>query len=198
VGGAKERNFMAIMPRRFFELGLLAAVAMLPAGAQEVNHSWEKLAKTTEPGTKIIATTMDGKNFEGRLFSVTSDSISVEVGSAMRYSTTNKTLSLRDVFRVRTAGTRRRHVYIGMSIGGAVVGILAGSAAYMVSGKTGAAYGAAGGAGLGMELGAVIGAALPRSIGPTLFEATSESRTVWLKDHASPQIPAAASATTRP
>ena len=186
------------MPRRLFELGLLAAVAMLPAGAEEVNHSWEKLVQTLKPGTKIIATTMDGKSSEGQLLSVTSESISVEAGSAIRYSTTNKTLSSRDVFRVRMASTRRRHVRIGMCIGGAVFGILIGGVAYMVSGSDGAVGGGIGGAGLGMGLGAAVGAALPRSIGPTLYEATNELRMVWLKDHASPQIPAAASVSARP
>ena len=196
--GIPVLTFMTIMPRRLFELGLLAAVAMLPAGAEEVNHSWEKLAQTLRPGTKIIATTMDGKNSEGQLLSVTSDSISVEAGSAIRYSTTNNTLSSRDVFRVRTASTRRRHVLIGMGIGGAAVAIFIGRVAYMVSGKSGAAAGAIGGAGFGMGLGAAVGAALPRSIGPTLYEATSELRRAWSKDHASPQIPAAASVSARP
>ena len=177
---------MTIMPRRLFELGLLAAVAMLPAGAQEVNHSWEKLAQTMEPGTKIIATTMDGKNFEGRLLSLTSDSISVEGGSAMRYSTTNKTLSGKDVLRVRAPGSKRRHILIGMAIPAVPIGLLCAAGAGTSGGGGAVAAGGVSGALFGMGLGAAIGAALPRPIGPTLFEATSESRTVWLKDHASP------------
>ncbi len=163
------------MLRKLVEIALVVAVAMLPAGAEELNQSWDKLSATVEPGTKITVTTMIGKNFTGELISVTSDSVTVKTESRMRYSTNNEIVPSKDVLRVRLVGSKRTRVLIAM----AIPAVLFGAAEYTVGGRNGAVGGAGGGAMWGGLIGAAV---LPRPM-QTLYEASSESRTVWLKDH---------------
>jgi len=140
------------------KLGLLAAVAMLPAGAAEVNHSWETLVQTLKPGKTVVVTQMNGKKAEGKLLSLSEEAIAV--------SDSGQPVSIQreDVFRVRIANIRQRHTLIGMAIG-AGVGIVWGSQLGDINrGISVAVMG-----GLGTGIGAAAGGALP--IGAPLYEA---------------------------
>ncbi len=166
------------MRRKLFRFGLLAAAAMLPAGAGELNRSWELAAQILRPGAEVVATTMAGGQVEGKLLSITPDSISIVTSERP-----DTTLAREDVFRVREAGVRRRHALIGGVIGAVPLGILTAGAARMASGNSAAVAGGLGGALMGFGVGAAAGAAVP--IGPPLYEASAESRRAWLKSHPS-------------
>jgi len=151
------------------KLGLLAAVAMLPAGAAEVNHSWEQLMQTLQPGKKVVVTQMTGKKVEGKLSSLTGESITLARRKLVsqrpdKYEDDPVTVDRGDVFRVRPADIRMRHTLIGMAIG-AGVGVVWGSKLGDINrGISVAILG-----GLGTGIGAAAGGGLP--IGAPLYEA---------------------------
>ena len=146
------------MKETWLKFGLLAAVTMLPAGAAEVNHSWETLVQTLKPGKTVVVTQMNGKKAEGKLLSLSEEAIAV--------SDSGQPVSIQreDVFRVRIANIRQRHTLIGMAIG-AGVGIVWGSQLGDINrGLSVVVMG-----GLGTGIGAAAGGALP--IGAPLYEA---------------------------
>ena len=157
------------MKSTLLKLGLLVAVTMLPAGAAEVNHSWEQLTQTLKPGKQVVVTRMDGKKAEGKLFSLTEESIIVARRKLVstrpdKYEDESITVERGDVFRVRVANIRMRHTLIGMAIG-AGVGVVWGAKLGDINrGLSVAIMG-----GLGTGIGAAAGGALP--IGAPLYEA---------------------------
>jgi len=151
------------------KVGLLAAIATLPAGAAEANHSWEQLVQTLQPGKRVVVTQMNGKKVEGKLSSLTEESVTVARRKLIsqhpdKYEEDSVTLERGDVFRVRFADIRMRHTLIGMAIG-AGVGVVWGSKLGDINrGISVAVMG-----GLGTGIGAAAGGALP--IGAPLYEA---------------------------
>jgi len=141
------------------KLGLLAAVAMLPAGA-EVNRSWEKLVESVKVGKSVVVKRTNSVQVEGKLLAIGADSITV------RWKKKPEVIMREDVFRVRYANIRRRNTLLGMAIGagtGAIIWGLAGRDNRNVGGY------ALGGAVLGVGPGAAVGGAMP--IGAPLYEA---------------------------
>ncbi len=92
------------MKGTLLKLGLLAAATMLPAGAAEVNHSWETLVQTLKPGKTVVVTQMNGNRAEGNLCRFRQEAIAV-MDSGQPVS-----IQREDVFRVRSptfaGGTR--------------------------------------------------------------------------------------------
>ena len=86
------------------KLGLLAAVTMLPAGAAEVNHSWETLAESVTVGKSVVVKRMNSIQVEGKLLAIGADSITV------RWKKNSETISREDVFRVRYANINPENV----------------------------------------------------------------------------------------
>ena len=146
------------MKGTLLNLGLLAAVTVLPAGAAEVNNSWETLVQTLKPGKTVVVTQMNGKKAEGKLLSLSQEAIAVTVDERP------VSVQREDVFRVRLANIRQRHTLIGMAIG-VGVGVVWGSQLGDINrGISVAVMG-----GLGTGIGAAAGGALP--IGAPLYEA---------------------------
>jgi hypothetical protein len=106
---------------------------------------------------------MNSATVEGKLTQITADSITVQVKQQPR------TLQRSDVYRVRYAGIRRKHVFWGLAIG-AAAGIVTCVATDSQSGwKSHTGEAIALGAVFGGGIGAVVGGSLP--IGPPLYEA---------------------------
>ena len=142
-------------------LGLLAAATILPAGAAEVNHSWEKLAESVKVGKSVVVKRMNSVQVEGKLLAIGADSITVQ------WKKKPEVISREDVFRVRYANIRRRNTLLGMAIGagtGAIIWGLAGRDNYD------SGWYAPFGAVLGVGPGAAVGGILP--IGAPLYEAS--------------------------
>ena len=61
-------------------LGIIALVVLiaLPAGAAEVNRSWEKLVDSAKVGKKVVVRQMNSTQVEGKLLRITDDSIVVD------------------------------------------------------------------------------------------------------------------------
>ena len=135
-----------------FKLSLLVAVAVLPVCA-EVNQSWQALVETLKPDRKVVVVQHSRKQAEGKLLSLTGESITVRVSGQPL------TIQRDDVFRVRIANIRRRNTLLGMAIAtgvGALVGYKNGGVAFA-------------GAIMSVGPGAAVGGALP--IGKPLYEA---------------------------
>ena len=141
-------------------LGLLAAATMLPAGAAEVNHSWEKLAESVTVGKSVVVKRMNSVQVEGKLLAIDADSITV------RWKKKPEVMSREDVFRVRYANIRRRNTLLGMAIGAGVLAVW-GAQNENFGGTDGALLAAAI---FGVGPGAAVGGALP--IGKPLYEAS--------------------------
>jgi len=139
-------------------LGLLAAATMLPAGAAEVNHSWETLEQTLRPGRRVVVTQMNGRRAEGKLLSLSPEAIAVTVNDRP------VSIPREDVFRVRIADIRQRHTLIGMAIGAGVGVIWGANLGDFNRGLSAVVLG-----GIGTGVGAAAGGALP--IGAPLYEA---------------------------
>ncbi len=144
-------------------LGVLAAVAMLPAGAEEVNRSWEKLTESVKVGKSVVVKRTNFVQVEGKLLAIDAKSITV------RWKEQPEVISRPDVFRVRYANIRRRHTLIGMAVGAVVGAVMVKRELFGGTGSQqtnatliGAAFGVGGGA--------AVGGALP--VGKPLYEAS--------------------------
>lgn len=159
------------MLARLMQFGLLIAAAMLPASA-EVNQSWTKLMEVLKPGKKIVVTQMKGKKLEGKLGSITQESItftfrevvSSKGSGADQYRDASVTVQREDVFRVRIAGTRQKRTLIGLGIGTAVGAVFGSNLGSRRHGLSAVVFG-----GLFGGIGAAGGGAIP--IGAPLYEA---------------------------
>ncbi len=159
------------MERTVLKVGLLAALAAPPAGAAELNRSWEKLVESVTVGKSVVVKlTTSGLQEEGKLLSISAESIT------LRLDGKPVTIPRKDVFRVRYANIRRKHTLLGMAIG---VGIAASWA--VLSGRDNHPHQYGGraviGAIVGVGPGAAVGGALP--IGPPLYEAPVGVRSRW-------------------
>jgi hypothetical protein len=121
----------------------------------QVNRSWEVLMESVKPDKAIVVTRMNSGNLEGKLLSITADSITLQ------WRGQSTVVQRPDVFR--KAGTRARNALIGMAIGagagvawGANLGQKHRALSVVVLG------------GLGVGVGAAAGSALP--IGPPLYQ----------------------------
>ena len=140
-------------------LSALAAALLTPSlfGA-EVNRSWETLAATLRPGRNVVVVQHSGKRAEGKLLTLTEESITVQAGAQPL------TIQRDEVFRVRVAGTRGKRSLIGLGLGaaaGVAIGANLGSRRHALSAV---AFG-----GILGGTGAAAGAAIP--IGKPLYEA---------------------------
>jgi hypothetical protein len=142
------------------KLGLLAAAAMLPAGAAEVNRSWEKLVDSVEVGKSVVVKRTNSVQVEGKLLGIGAESITVQ------WKKKPEVISRADVFRVRYANIRRRNTLLGMAIGAGVMAIW-GAGNGNFGGTDGALLAATV---FGVGPGAAVGGALP--IGKPLYEAS--------------------------
>ena len=139
----------------------LAAALLTPAAySAEVNRSWETLIETLKPDRKVVVVQHSRKQAEGKVLSLTGESVTVQVGRQP------VTVQRDDVFRVRIADIRRRNTLIGMAVGAGIAALIFGPA-----GKDNYAPGreALVGAILGVGPGAAVGGAI--SIGSPLYEA---------------------------
>ena len=93
-------------------LTALAAALLTPAlfGAA-VNSSWETLVATLKPGRNVAVVQHSGKRAEGKLLTLTGESITVRAGAQPL------TIQRDEVFRVRVAGVRGKRSLIGLGIG---------------------------------------------------------------------------------
>jgi len=142
-------------------LSWLAAALLTPAAySAEVNRSWETLIETLKPGLKAVVVQHSRKQAEGKVLSLTGESITVQVGRQP------VTVQRDDVFRVRIADIRRRNTLIGMAVGAATGAIIWG-----VAGRDNHRVGeyALAGSILGVGPGAAVGGSVP--IGVPLYEA---------------------------
>jgi hypothetical protein len=146
------------------KLGLLAAATMLPAGAAEVNRSWEKLVESVKVGKSVVVKRTNSVQVEGKLLGIGADSITV------RWKKKPEVISREDVFRVRYANIRRRNTLLGMAIGAGVMAMW-GAQNENFGGKNGALLA---GAVFGVGPGAAVGGAIP--IGKPLYEASGGLR----------------------
>ena len=142
------------MKGTLLKLGLLAAVTMLPAGA-EVNRSWEKLAESVKVGKSVVVKRTNSVQVEGKLLAIGADSIAVQ------WKKKPEVILREDVLRVRYANIRRRNTLLGMAIG---AGVMAAWGA-----KNGQDWALFSAAVFGVGPGAAVGGALP--IGAPLYEA---------------------------
>ena len=146
------------MKSRLLKFGLIAALTMLPTSGAEVNRSWETLVETLKPGRKVVVVQHSRKQAEGKVLSLTTESITLQVS--------RQPLSVQraDVFRVRVADVRRRNTLIGLALGAAVAGGLGYAIEDFYRG-----FAATIGAGVGAGIGAAAGGVIP--IGKPLYEA---------------------------
>jgi hypothetical protein len=140
-------------------LPALAAALWTPAlvGA-EVNSSWETLVTTLKPGRNVVVVQHSGKRAEGKLQTLTGESITVQAGPQ------SLTIQRDEVFRVRVAGVRGKRALIGSGLGaaaGVAFGAKLGSRRH---GLSAVVFG-----GLFAGIGAAGGAAIPT--GKPLYEA---------------------------
>lgn len=144
---------------RIFAVGMMAAVLAPAHPGGEVNRSWDTLVSELKPGRRVVVVVQhSGRRAEGKVVSLTSESITVEMGAQP------SPIRREDVFRVRAAGIRSRNALIGFGIGaaaGVVLGINLGSRRHGLSAAVfGGVFGGAG---------AAAGSALP--IGDPIYEA---------------------------
>jgi hypothetical protein len=137
----------------------LAAALLTPAllGA-EVNRSWETLVATVKPGRRVVVVQHNRKQAEGKLVTVTGESITVDTGAQPL------TIQRDEVFRVRVAGTRMKRSLIGLGIGAAAGVVFGANLGSRRHGLSAVAFG-----GIFGGIGAAAGAAIP--IGIPLYEA---------------------------
>lgn len=113
--------------------------------------------QSLQPGRTAVVTRMSSAQMEGKLLSITAESISVT------WRGQPQVVARGDVYRVRIANIRRRHTLIGMAFGG---GVLAVAGAAGNSSNRGLSALLSGGMGAG--IGAAVGGAI--SIGPPLYQ----------------------------
>ena len=137
----------------------LAAALLTPAllGA-EVNRSWETLVAALKPGRRVVVVQHSGKQVEGKLVTVTGESLTVEAGAQPL------TIQRDEVFRVRVAGIRTKRSLIGFGIGAAAGVVFGANLGSRRHGLSAVVFG-----GIFGGIGAAAGAAIP--IGNPLYEA---------------------------
>jgi hypothetical protein len=138
--------------------GLVAALLTPALSGAEVNRSWELLIGTLKPGRQVTVVQHSRKQAEGKLITLTGESITVQAGAQP------VTIQRDDVFRVRVAGIRRKRALIGLGIGagaGVAFGANLGSRRH---GLSAVAFG-----GIFGGIGAAAGASIPT--GNPLYEA---------------------------
>ncbi len=147
------------MIRKKLPLLLLIAIVFPAACYAEANHSWDKLTEVIKIGKKVLVVRMDAAQVEGKLLSINTDSITVQMkGQPM-------VTQRAEVFRVRYADIRKRNTLLGLAAGaGTLAAIAAGTASESDRGIAGGL-----GALLGAGIGAAAGAVIP--IGAPLYQA---------------------------
>jgi len=156
---------------RSFVLAVSLAVLFLSVDVYgaETNRSWETLVCTVKTGKKVIVTLMNSTNVEGKLIAIDTNSISVEQPYGPQ------AIKAADVFRVRYAGVRKRHVLygilIGMAGGALTLAVIDKHSSHPSTTVEAAVMGAIF---LGLPTGAIGGAAVP--IGQPLYETTNVVR----------------------
>jgi len=144
-------------PSWFFS-GLVTLLMVPAAYSADVNRSWDTLVETLKTGRRVVVVQHNRKQAEGKLLSLTNESITVQVrGQPLA-------VPREDVFRVRIADIRARNTAIGMGIG-----TVAGAVIYVLGTNADPAISAMIGAILGVGPGAAVGGAMP--IGKPLYEA---------------------------
>ncbi len=151
------------MKGTLLKFGLLAAVAVLPAGAAEVNRSWEKLVETVTVGKSVVVKRTNSVQVEGKLLVIRADSITV------RWKGKPEVIPREDVFRVRYANIRRRNTLLGMAVGAGGMAVIAAAASSNDRGPSALA-----GAVVAVGPGAAVGGVWP--IGKPLYEAPVGSK----------------------
>jgi hypothetical protein len=145
------------MRRRWLLPGLAALLTTALFGA-EVNRSWETLVAMLKTGRRVVVVQHSGKRAEGKLLTLTGESITVEAGAQPL------TIQRDAVFRVRVADIRMKRSLIGLGAGaaaGVTIGANLGSRRH---GLSAVAFG-----GILGGIGAAAGAAIP--IGKPRYEA---------------------------
>ena len=136
-----------------FSMAVFLVLLFSPLHAQE-NTSWETLAKSLKAGKRISVTQMNLSSFQGKLVTISDDSLTVEAEGHQ-----TKTVQRSEIVRVSLAGQRARNALIGLGIGvaaGAGIGLAIQGNPDVSSATAAAIVGVVGGLG---GLGA--GAALP-------------------------------------
>jgi hypothetical protein len=156
------------MYRPIFRL-LIVLVLSASAVYAEPNHSWDQLMQTLKPDKTVVVTLSNGIKVEGKLLDLTAKSITVKRDGKPQV------IERDDVYRVRIANIRRKHMMIGMAIGaaaGAIISTISATKNDAWSGGGGANI--AGGAAGGVLYGLVGGAVVP--IGEPLYEIQKPKR----------------------
>jgi hypothetical protein len=138
-------------------LVIVAAVLTPAFPAAEVNRSWETLLETLKPGRRVVVVQHSRKQVEGKLVSLTGDSMTVQVGAQPL------TIQRHEVFRVRLAGIRSKRSLIGLGIGAAAGVAFGANLGSRRHGLSAVVFGGMFGA-----IGAAAGAAIP--VGGPLYE----------------------------
>ncbi len=137
----------------------LAAALLTPAVfCAEVNRSWDTLVATLRPGRSVVVVQHSRKQVEGKLLTLTGESITVQAAAEPI------TIQRDEVFRVRVAGTRGKRSMIGLGLGAAAGVAFGANLGSRRHGLSAVAFGGMFGA-----IGAAAGAAIP--IGNPLYEA---------------------------
>jgi hypothetical protein len=123
--------------------------------------------QSLEPGRTVVVTRMSSAQLEGKLLSISAESISVN------WHGQPQVVPREEVYRVRIANIRRRHTLIGMAIGGAA-GVVIGAAGTNSADFTSRSAVALLIGGMGVGIGAAAGGVLP--IGPPLYQVAGPRR----------------------
>ena len=146
------------MRGRWLLSGLAAALLTPALFGAEVNRSWETLVGTLKPGRRVVVVEHSRKQTEGKLLTLTGESITVQAGAQPL------TIQRDEVFRVRVAGTRMKRSLIGLGIGAAAGVVFGANLGSRRHGLSAVVFG-----GIFGGIGAAAGAAIP--IGNPLYEA---------------------------
>ncbi len=144
--------------KRLFWGSVVAATLVPSLLGRDVNRSWDTLVSTLKPGRRVVVVQHNRKQEEGKVLSLTDESITVQAA--------DKPLTIKrdEIYRVRVAGTRSKRSLIGLGAGvvaGVVFGANLGSRRH---GTSAVAFG-----GIFGGIGAAAGAAMP--VGAPLYEA---------------------------
>ncbi len=138
--------------------GLAAALLTTALFGAEVNRSWETLVATLKPGRRVVVVQHSRKQAEGKLLTLTGESITVQAGAQPL------TIQRDEVFRVRVAEIRMKRSLIGLGIGAAAGVAFGANLGSRRHGLSAVVFG-----GIFGGIGAAAGAAIP--IGNPLYEA---------------------------
>jgi hypothetical protein len=145
------------MSRGWLLSGLAATLLTTALLGAEVNRSWATLVATLKPGRTIVVLQHSRKQAEGKLLTLTGESITVQAGGQPL------TIQRDEVFRVRVAGIRMKRSLIGLGIGAAAGVAFGANLGSRRHGLSAVAFG-----GIFGGIGAAGGAAIP--IGNPLYE----------------------------